>query len=86
MYTVDRLLCNSNLENVLFFSKEHLGQCAYKEEQCPNPGCTTKLLSRNVKKHLEHDCLYKKTACQWCGVLMPKVEQQVSKLGSWFLL
>lgn len=70
------------IPNVLsFFSKEHFSQCAYKEVQCPNAGCATKLLSQNLKDHIERDCLYKKTACQWCGVSISKAEQQVSRLG-----
>ena len=62
-----------------FFSKEHLSQCAFQEVQCPNAGCATKLLSQNVKEHVEVDCLYKKAACQWCGVSISKAEQQVSR-------
>jgi len=77
---VDRLLCNAN-PKCSFFLKEHFSQCAYKEVQCPNAGCATKLLSQNLKDHIERDCLYKKTACQWCGVSISKAEQQVSRLG-----
>ena len=76
-YVMRTLICSF----VFFFSKEHLSQCAYKEVQCPNPGCATKLLSQNLKEHLELDCLYKKTACQWCGVLISKAEQEVSCTG-----
>lgn len=80
--TVNSLLCDVNFKFFIYlFSKEHLSHCAYQEVQCPNTGCPTKLLSRNVKEHVEQDCLYKKTACQWCGVSISKAEQQVSRLG-----
>ncbi|KAL9958446.1 hypothetical protein ACROYT_G035458 [Oculina patagonica] len=55
---------------------EHLVQCAFKEVQCPNPGCTTKVLRQDLKEHLEHGCLYKKIPCQWCRVLITQAEQE----------
>ena len=58
-----------------------LSLCAYKEVQCPNAGCAIKLLSQNLKEHVEVNCLFKKAACLWCGVSISQAEQQVSRLG-----
>lgn len=58
---------------------DHLSLCAYKEVQCPNAGCAIKLLSQNLKEHVEVNCLFKKAACLWCGVSISQAEQQNHK-------
>ncbi|XP_065660002.1 TNF receptor-associated factor 6-B-like isoform X6 [Hydra vulgaris] len=45
---------------------EHLGSCEYQTLKCLNNPCSTSLLPKNLKKHMEKHCIYRLVTCQYC--------------------
>ncbi|XP_065659982.1 TNF receptor-associated factor 3-like isoform X3 [Hydra vulgaris] len=45
---------------------EHLGSCKYQTLKCLNKPCSTSLLLKNLKEHMENLCIYRLVTCQYC--------------------
>ncbi|XP_065660051.1 TNF receptor-associated factor 3-like isoform X4 [Hydra vulgaris] len=45
---------------------EHLGSCEYQTLKCLNNPCSTSLLLKNLKEHMEKHCIYRLVTCQYC--------------------
>ncbi|XP_065660059.1 TNF receptor-associated factor 3-like [Hydra vulgaris] len=45
---------------------EHLGSCKYQTLKCLNRPCSTSLLLKNLKEHMEKLCIYRLVTCQYC--------------------
>ncbi|XP_065660065.1 TNF receptor-associated factor 3-like isoform X3 [Hydra vulgaris] len=45
---------------------EHLGSCEYRTLKCLNNPCSTSLLPKNLKEHMENLCIYRLVTCQYC--------------------
>ncbi|XP_065660010.1 TNF receptor-associated factor 5-like isoform X3 [Hydra vulgaris] len=45
---------------------KHLGSCEYQTLKCLNKPCSTSLLPKNLKEHMENLCIYRLVTCQYC--------------------
>ncbi|XP_065659998.1 TNF receptor-associated factor 5-like isoform X3 [Hydra vulgaris] len=56
---------------------EHLGSCEYQTLKCLNNPCSTSLLPKNLKKHMEKHCIYRLVTCQYCKEKIIFSEKQI---------
>ncbi|XP_065660077.1 TNF receptor-associated factor 3-like [Hydra vulgaris] len=56
---------------------EHLGSCEYQTLKCLNKPCSTSLLSKNLKEHMEKRCIYRLVTCQYCKQKIIFSEKQI---------
>ncbi|XP_065659857.1 TNF receptor-associated factor 6-B-like [Hydra vulgaris] len=45
---------------------DHLGSCEYQTLKCSNIPCSTSLLRKKLKEHMEKLCIYRLVSCQYC--------------------
>ncbi|XP_065660006.1 TNF receptor-associated factor 5-like isoform X2 [Hydra vulgaris] len=56
---------------------EHLGSCEYRTLKCLNNPCSTSLLPKNLKEHMENLCIYRLVTCQYCKQKIVFSEKQI---------
>ncbi|XP_065660050.1 TNF receptor-associated factor 5-like isoform X3 [Hydra vulgaris] len=56
---------------------EHLGSCEYQTLKCLNNPCSTSLLLKNLKEHMEKHCIYRLVTCQYCEQKIIFREKQI---------
>ncbi|XP_065659981.1 TNF receptor-associated factor 5-like isoform X2 [Hydra vulgaris] len=56
---------------------EHLGSCKYQTLKCLNKPCSTSLLLKNLKEHMENLCIYRLVTCQYCKQKIILSEKQI---------
>ncbi|XP_065660467.1 TNF receptor-associated factor 5-like isoform X2 [Hydra vulgaris] len=56
---------------------EHLGSCEYRTLKCLNNPCSTSLLPKNLKEHMENLCIYRLVTCQYCKQKIVFREKQI---------
>ncbi|XP_065660009.1 TNF receptor-associated factor 5-like isoform X2 [Hydra vulgaris] len=56
---------------------KHLGSCEYQTLKCLNKPCSTSLLPKNLKEHMENLCIYRLVTCQYCKQRIIFSEKQI---------
>ncbi|XP_065660036.1 TNF receptor-associated factor 5-like isoform X2 [Hydra vulgaris] len=56
---------------------KHLGSCEYQTLKCLNILCSTSLLHKNLKEHMEKHCVYRSVTCQNCKQKIIFREKQI---------
>ena len=51
---------------------KHLEECPMVEVPCPNSGCKTHLIRRDLSKHFK-ECMFEKVPCKYCTIGCTKV-------------
>nr|XP_047138672.1 RING finger protein DG17-like [Hydra vulgaris] len=60
----------------VFLFKNHLETCEYQEVKCLNEQCSTSLLRKELRDHMETKCIYRLVTCQYCNQKIRFCEKQ----------